>query len=96
MNWGTATVTADGTATDGTIMDGTITDGTAEPGEMPQGGPMESGFAHHQAAEETEETVVVSTAKSLSEFSSETWILLGTSFLVLLAAILLALKFKRY
>lgn len=78
-------------------FDGTIAPEANMPtGEGRMGSPMESGFAHHQAAEETEETVVVSTAKSLSEFSSETWILLGTSFLVLLAAILLALKFKRY
>ena len=151
MNWGTATVTADGTATDGTI-----TDGTAEPGEMPQGGPggmmppdgqmppfdgtempqggpggmmppdgqmppfdgtmtpgagipskeggmghgdmggpMGQGFEQGQTAAE-EELTTVPTGKSLSEFGPETWILLGTSFLAIFAAILFALKFRRY
>ena len=76
------------------------------PAEVPVGegtGPNSGGmgrpmgsreFEQHQEAEEEEETVV-STAKSLSEFSTETWVLIGSSILVLAAALLFALKFKR-
>ena len=169
MNWGTATVTADGTATDGTAEPGEMPqggpgrmmppdgqmptfDGTEMPQggpggmmppdgqmptfdgtEMPQGGPggmmppdgqtppfdgtmtpgagipgkeggmghggmggsMGQGFEQGQTAAE-EELTTVPTGKSLSEFGPETWILLGTSFLSIFAAILFALKFKRY
>ena len=72
-------------------------DGTFMPqdGGFP-GGPGGMGFDQRQTAEEEEETAAVSTAKSLSEFSPETWILLGTSFATILAAILFALKFKRF
>ena len=80
---------------DGTEMpefDGTI---MPQDGGFP-GGPGGMGFDQRQTAEEEEETAAVSTAKSLSEFSPETWILLGTSFATILAAILFALKFKRF
>jgi hypothetical protein len=58
--------------------------------------PFGPGFEQQQAAVEEEETALPAASKSLSEFSTETWILLGTSFLAILAAILFALKFKRY
>lgn len=85
-------------------FDETMTPGAGIPGsegEMARagggmGGHMGQGFDQRQTAKEEEETVVVSTAKSLSEFSPETWILLGTSFAAILAAILFALKFKRF
>ena len=57
--------------------------------------PMGSrGSEQRQEAEEEVESVV-SSAKSLSEFSTETRILIGASVIVLAAAILIALKFKR-
>ena len=55
------------------------------------GGPMGQGFEQQQ--ETAEEETTVSTKKALSEFGTNTWVLLGTSALVLLAAILYALKF---
>jgi len=81
-------------AFDGTTMpefDGTM---------MPQGGGMggrmmDHGFDQHQEAETAEETAVVSTAKALTEFGSEIWLLFGSSILVLLAALIFALKYKK-
>ena len=64
-------------------------------GQGDMGGPMGQGFEQGQTAAE-EELTTVPTGKSLSEFGPETWILLGTSFLAIFAAILFALKFKRY
>ena len=59
------------------------------------GGPMGSReFEQHQEAEDEEEPTV-SAAKSLSEFGTETWILIGASILVLAASLLFALMFKR-
>ncbi len=81
-------------------------DGTSMPegmtppdGDMGRGGPGGQmggpGFDQQQKAEEDEEETVISTKKALSEYDEKTWILLGASVLVLLAAILFALKFKR-
>ena len=78
-------------------FDGTMTppDGMAGSEGMrfdrEMGGP---GFENRQEAEDEEE-VIVSTAKSLSEFSRETWIFLGASAAALTAALLFAVKFKR-
>ncbi len=58
------------------------------------GGPMGQGFGQPQETEEEETTV--STKKALSEFGTNTWVLLGSSALVLSAAIFFALKFKHY
>ncbi len=83
-------------------FDGTIAPGAdgMPGGENRMGGggnrPFGPGFEQQQAAVEEEETALPAASKSLSEFSTETWILLGTSFLAILAAILFALKFKRY
>ena len=99
----------DGTSMPGLMMppDGTMPDfgGTMTPGIGMQGrgggmrpdgmnGNMGPGFDQHQETEEPEETAVVSTGKSLSEFGKETWILLGCSAFVLLAALLIAKKFN--
>ena len=99
----------DGTSMPGGMMppDGTMPDfgSTMTPGTGMQGrgggmrpdgmnGNMGPGFDQHQETEEPEETAVVSTGKSLSEFGKETWILLGCSAFVLLAALLIAKKFN--
>lgn len=94
-------------AFDGTSMpefDGTMMP-QGEPGGMRgeeenmghggMGGPMGQGFGQPQETEE-EEVTVISTKKALSEFGTDTWILLGSSVLVLSAAIFFALKFKRW
>ncbi len=69
--------------------------GEGSMGHIGMGGPMGQDFVQDQTAAK-EEPTAVSTGKSLTEFGSETWILLGTSFLAILAAILFALKFRRY
>ena len=53
------------------------------------------GFDRQPEAEPEEETAV-STAKDLSEFGTETWILLGISFIVLTAGLVFAKKYKHY
>lgn len=99
----------DGTSMPGPMMseDGTMPEfgGTMTPGAGMQGrgggmrpdgmnGNMGPGFEQRQETEEPEVTAVVSTGKSLSEFDKETWILLGCSAILLVAALLIAKKFK--
>ena len=81
---------------DGTSMPEGMTPPDGEMGHGGFGGQMGGpGFDQQQETEEEEEETVISTKKALSEYDEKTWILLGTSVIVLLAAILFALKFKR-
>ena len=99
----------DGTSMPGPMMseDGTMPEfgGTMTPGAGRQGrgggmrpegmnGNMGPGFEQRQETDEPEATAVVSTGKSLSEFGKETWVLLGGSAILLLAALLIAKKFN--
>ena len=72
-------------------------DGTSMPSGMtPPSGEMKFGGPEFEQEEaEEEEETVISTKKTLSEYDEKTRILLGASVLVLPAAILFALKFKR-
>ena len=85
---------------DGTSMpefDGTMMPQGGPGGMMPPDGQMGGpGFDQRQEEAEEEEEAVISTAKPLSEFGPETWLHLSASVIILAAALLFALKFRRY